>query len=268
MGIWNRRTIFLKGLGTALKTLTAIPWSGTESEDFAAALPWFPVIGLLIGGILYGITLSCTHLPLSPWPAGIALLLVVADICLTRGLHLDGVADWADSLGGLFHREKRLSIMKDSSLGTFGVLALIVTLLLKWIAFERLISLGSAVWIPPIFILSRDMMVELMTTLPYARAEEGMGRPFVVQATLRHRILSHGLTLVMGICLGPFFLILFCLSWLETVCFGRRCRDVFGGITGDLLGTANEMVEITLLMICAFPGKSLNGLTGWVWILQ
>ena len=254
------------GFGTALKTLTVIPWPGRGSEDFASSLVWFPVIGLLLGSILYGISLPWKLLPFEPWPAGTALLLVVADICLTRGLHFDGLADWADSIGGFLQREKRLSIMKDTSLGAFGVLALIVALLSKWIAFERLISCGAAVWIIVVLIVSRDMMVELITTLPYARAEDGTGKPFVIQASARQRVLSHIVTIILCLSFGPFFLLLFCLGRLETWLFGMRCRQEFGGITGDLLGTANEMVEVTLLMICALLGENLLYYTGWAWI--
>jgi len=257
----------LDGLGTALKTLTAIPWRGRESEDFAASLPWFPVIGLLLGSILYGLSLPWKLIPATPWPAGTAVLLAAADVCLTRGLHFDGLADWADSIGGLFQRERRLAIMKDSSLGTFGGLALILALLAKWVAFERLISCGAAICLVPVFIISRDMMVELITTLPYARTGEGMGRPFVMGASTRQRVLSHVATVVLGIFLGPFFLLLFSVGWIQTWLFGIRCRHAFGGITGDLLGTANEMVEITLLMICAFLGDSLLPCTGWGWLL-
>jgi adenosylcobinamide-GDP ribazoletransferase len=261
----SRNYLPLDGLGTALKTLTLFPWPKRESEDFGSSLIWFPVIGLLLGLILYGINLLWGLLPFTPWPGGIALLLLAMDIYLTRGLHLDGLADWADSIGGFFQRDKRLLIMKDTSLGTFGVLALLVALLAKWLAFERLISCGSVIWLLIIFTLSRSMMVELMTTLPYARAEEGMGQPFVAQASTRHRVLSHIVSIVFCIPFGPFAFLLFCLGWLETKLFGIRCRHEFGGITGDLLGTANEMVEITLLMICALLGASLLSYTGWGW---
>jgi len=256
----------LDGLGTALKTLTAIPWPGRDSEDFAASLAWFPVVGFLLGTILYGLSLPWRFLPISLWPSGISVLLVAADICLTRGLHLDGLADWADSLGGLQKREKRLAIMKDSSLGAFGVLALIVALFAKWIAIERLISCGTGIWLIPIFVISRAMMVELMTTQKYARTGDGMGRPFVMKASARQRVLSHLAAVVLCIPFGPCFLPLFGLGWVETWLFGVRCRNAFGGITGDLLGTADEMVEITLLMICAFLGDELTAFTGWGWL--
>jgi adenosylcobinamide-GDP ribazoletransferase len=110
------------------------------------------------------------------------------------------------------------------------------------------------------------MMVELMTTLPYARAEDGMGQPFIARASTRNRVLSHVVAIVFCIPFGPFSFLLYCLGLLETKLFGIRCRHAFGGITGDLLGTTNEMVEITLLMICALLGEGLLPYTGWGWV--
>jgi adenosylcobinamide-GDP ribazoletransferase len=226
------------------------------------------VVGLLVGGILcftgylFGLFLH------EPWFSGAAMLMVVVEILITRGLHLDGLADWADSVGGATEKEKRLAIMKDTSLGTFGVLALVVVLLAKWIAFERLLSLGAIVWIPPIFLLSRDRMVALITTLPYARDTGGMGKPFVNHASTHKRITAHVISLLLCLPFGPICLGLFAVAWMQTWLFGSRCRKHFGGITGDLLGTANEMVQVSLLMICAFLGKHTLSWLGWSWLLS
>ena len=261
-----KKILPIKGFGTALKTLTLVPWPRNKSEDLATSLPWFPVIGLLLGLALYGISLLYKLLPFDGWPEGIALLMVATEIYLTRGLHLDGLADWADSVGGFHQREKRLAIMKDTALGAFGVLALIVVLLAKWIAFERLISSGSIIWVLAIFILSRGMMVELMTTFPYAGADEGMGKPFIRQAASIHRLISHIITFFLCLTFGPLGLALFAVGWFQARAFGIRCRNQFGGITGDLLGTANEMIGVTLLIICALLGKNILCFTGWTWV--
>ena len=261
-----KKILPIKGFGIALKTLTLIPWPWNKNEDLATSLPWFPVIGLLLGLVLYGINLLYKLLPFDGWPEGIALLMVATEIYLTRGLHLDGLADWADSIGGFHQREKRLAIMKDTALGAFGALALIVVLLAKWIAFERLISSGSIIWVLAIFILSRDMMVELITTLPYARTGEGMAKTFTNMASVKHRVASHIISFLFCLSFGPLGLVLLALGWIQTWVFGMRCKHQFGGVTGDLLGTANEMVEVTLLIICALPGKSILYFTGWAWV--
>ena len=258
----------MKGFVIALRTLTLISWPGKESEDLSTSLPWFPVVGLFFGLILYGIGYLWTKLLLGQWMAGTALLMVGVEVWLTRGLHLDGLADWADSIGGFQEREKRLAIMKDASLGAFGVLALVLALMAKWVAFERILCTGSFIWLLPMFALSRGMMVDLITTLPYAREGEGMARVFVKGASPKHRLASHLISL--GICLpfGPIGLTFFGIAGLITVLFKGRCRKRFGGITGDLLGTANEMVEICLLMVCALPGKVILYYIGWAWVFD
>jgi adenosylcobinamide-GDP ribazoletransferase len=262
-----KRNSPINGLGTALRTLTLISWPGKEGEELSTSLPWFPVVGLFLGLILFGIGSTLTLLCFQ-WLAGAALLMVGVEVWLTRGLHMDGLADWADSIGGFHVREKRLAIMKDVSLGAFGVLALILALMAKWVAFERLLSSGSAIWLLPILIISRDMMVDLITTLPYAREGEGMARPFVKGASSKHRIASHVISIVICLLFGPIGLAFFGIGVLVTLLFKGRCRKRFGGITGDLLGTANEMVEICLLLICALPGKSILNYTGWAWVFN
>jgi len=129
-----------------------------------------------LGIILYAIARGWMMLPFREWWAGAALLIIGCEIWLTRGLHLDGLADWADSIGGFRQREKRLAIMRDSNVGAFGVMALIVALMARYVALERILASGAFIWFLVIFSLSRNMMVELMTTLPYAREEEGMAR--------------------------------------------------------------------------------------------
>ncbi len=255
----------MKGFVSAVRTLTIIPIPGDESEALSDSLPWFPVVGLILGLILWGAGSLWNLLPFSPWSAGGALLLLAFETFLTRGLHLDGLADWADSIGGS-HREKRLAIMKDVSLGAFGVLILILALMAKWLAFERLLSSGAIVWVLVVVTVSRGMLVELHITLPSARAGEGMAGPFVEGASNKHRFVSHILTLGLCFLFGPLGVALFALAWLMIILFGARCKKQFGGITGDLLGTANEMVEIVLLMICALPGQNILCYTGWGWV--
>ena len=254
------------GISTAFRTLTIIPWPGKESKGLSSALPWFPLVGLTLGLILYAIARVWVMLPFREWWAGAALLILVSEVWLTRGIHMDGLADWADSIGGFRQREKRLAIMRDANLGAFGVLALIVALMAKWVALERLLASGAFIWFLVIFSLSRNMMVELMTTLPYARKEEGMAREFVKGASSIHRFVSHIITMVLCLLFGPVGLLFFLLAGILTWLFKRICRTQFGGITGDLLGTSNEIIEICLLVVCALPSERMLYYTGWSWV--
>ena len=256
------QTNSIHSLLSAFRTLTILSWPGKESEDLSSALPWFPVVGAILGLILYTLARIGLYLPFT-WYGGIAIIIVGVGVWLTRGLHLDGVADWADSFGGSYSKEKRLAIMKDSHIGAFGVIALILLLFAKWLAIERLLSSGLIIWVVIIMVISRDMMVELITTLPYARPGEGMGKPFVEGASLRHRLISHILCLLFCLLFGPFGFALWGVAMIITWIFHIRCKKGFGGITGDLLGTANEMVEVILLIILAFPSTSLCDYMGW-----
>lgn len=243
-----------KGLITAIRTLTVIPVPGKEGDDFSSALPWFPVVGLLLGLILYFVTFLWGLLPFDKWTWGCAIIVSALLIWLTRGLHMDGLADWADSLGG-FGRERRLAIMKDSSLGAFGVIALVLGIIFKLVAFERIIASGSFIILIAIPVISRDMLVELQTTMPYARTEQGMAGVFIKNATNRHRIISHVAAIVICPCFGITGILLFLLAFAITLFLKGMFRRQFNGVTGDLLGASNEIIEVILLMIIAVQGK-------------
>jgi adenosylcobinamide-GDP ribazoletransferase len=257
---------YRNGITTAFRTLTIISVPGQDDRDLSKSIPWFPIIGLVLGLILYGIARMWMLLPFSQWSACAALLILVAEIYLTRGMHLDGLADWADSIGGFLQRERRLAIMKDPGLGTFGVLALIIAFLAKWLAIERLLVSGTIFWLLVILGLSRNMMAELITTLPYAREEGGIAQAFVNGASHQQRLASHIIALILCLSFGPLALAFFVLAGVITWFFRRVCLNQFGGITGDLLGAANEIIEVCLLIICALPGKSILHYWGWAWV--
>lgn len=254
----------IKGLTAAIQTLTSIHIPGREDKDLSSALSWFPIVGLLLGVILWFAGLLWTLLPFAQWPAGCAMLLIIIDVLLTRGLHLDGLADWADSMGG-FDREKRLTIMKDASIGAFGTIAVLLCLISKWVIFERLLSSDTFLLIVPVMVISRSMLVELMTTLPYARSGEGMARPFVENAGKGKRIISLSVVVLLCLISGPMGLGLLIIAWIMTMIFRSYCLKRFGGITGDLLGAADEINEVVLLALCAMPGQCMSGLMGWGW---
>ena len=253
----------MQGLITAFRTLTILPVPGRESEDFAASLPWFPVTGLTLGALLAlagGLWVRCP----GTWFEGAACLLLAASIMLTRGLHLDGLADWADAMGGRPEKEVRLNILKDSRLGAFGGLALGVVLLAKWAALARLLALGAIGSIVPVLIVSRAMMAELTSTLPYARSGPGTAGPFVRGATGRRR--ASALLFGFALCLfwGLSGILCFFLGWLGTRLFAHHCRTTFGGVTGDLLGSLNELLETGLLfLLCCLPH---GGILWYSWL--
>lgn len=256
----------VRGLGSAVKTLTSIPWPWRGSKELASSLPWFPVVGLFIGLVLYVLGIVWDLSPFDEWSGGAALLMVGAELWLTRGLHLDGLADWADSIG-VFDQERKLAVMKDVPVGAFGVMALVLAFMAKWVAFERLYASDAMVWVLLVSVFSRGMLVELITTMPYARSGDGTARAFVKKASQRHRLTAHLICFALCLFFGPLGLALFGLAQIATLVLKKRFSRTFGGITGDLLGTAHEITGIGLLLLCAFPGKKILFYTGWGWAL-
>jgi adenosylcobinamide-GDP ribazoletransferase len=244
-------------LVTALRTLTILPVRGSEAERPADSLAWFPAVGALIGSLLWVTQkLLMTLLPATP-PAVAAVAVVTAGVLLTRGLHLDGLADWADAIWGGWTPQRRLEIMKDSSLGTFGTLALVLVLLARFAAIAALIERGQPAWIILACIIARTAQVDLAACFPYARPEGGTGAAFITQASREHRrtalLTALAFTLIIGLSclssLNPLALALIAL--IAARAFGHSCKRNIGGITGDTLGAASELCETLVLLLAA-----------------
>jgi len=241
----------IRGLVTALRTLTILPIPGKETERMADALSWFPVVGCLLAAILLALARGLDFVT-GGWNEGSAAVVLAVSAILTRGLHLDGLSDWADGFGGGNTREATLTIMKDPRAGAFGGVALVLVLVAKWAAFSRLIETGAFHWVVPAFVVSRMAMVELAVCLPYARSEGGTGAPFVNGARTFHRFISLltalALVLAWG---GRAGLVLMIAGWALCHLLGLWFRRRVGGLTGDLLGACSELVETGLLLSCA-----------------
>lgn len=239
---------------TALRTLTALPVPGRDAPRLASSLPWFPLVGALLGALLLGVAAACEAVTSRGWPQGTACAVVAAGALLTRGLHLDGLADWADGFWGGHDREKVLRIMKDPVIGAFGAIALACLLLAKWAAVEVLAREGQVLWILPAMVVSRTIQVYLAVALPYARAEGGKAAAFVQDAGYRHLagaliLAAILLAAILGLQAGWALSLLGGL--LAAVLFGAWCRRRIGGITGDLLGACSELTETLVLTLGA-----------------
>lgn len=242
----------LKGFVTAIRTLTILPCPGRDANSFRSALPWFPLVGLILGLLAITPALLATHVATWLWPEATAALTLILGVMLTRGLHLDGLADCVDGFGGgRRNREKILAIMKDPHAGAFGQLALILTLLLQWVILKQLIVLGALPWILYAFVLSRTVQVYLAVRFPYARAEGGTAAPFIRDATHRDFITAlfvcSGLLLFAGNAITPMFFTLAAIL-LAAEAMGRWCQKRIGGITGDILGAGSVLAENAVLL--------------------
>lgn len=238
----------MKGLVTAFRTLSILPVPGQDAEDYASSLPWFPVVGFVLGTVLVLFAILFNPLP----PGAAAGLLLLLGVIVTRGFHLDGLADCADGFGGGYTKERILEIMKDSATGAFGAIAISLSLLLKWIALTQLLITGNLIVILLAYTFSRSVLVDLMVRFRYAR-KNGTAVSFVKGATQTHQIIALLAAVTFAIVLsGVTGIIYFSISWLLAIGIGYYAKRRINGITGDVLGATNELVETLVLFLPLF----------------
>lgn len=244
-------TAMIQGLVSALRTFTVLPVPGSEAEKMSEALPWFPVAGLIIAVILL-VPAKLFYAASGEWAQGAAFIFVFGSAILTRGLHLDGISDFADGFFGARDKDRVLIIMKDSRVGAFGVVALVLVLLGKWTALTRLFSAESSLLAVAVYVVSRLAMADLAVRLPYARAEGGTGGAFVDGAKGVHLYIAVLVSIVLAAAIGQVAgIVILALGLVSSRLLGAWYMRRVGGVTGDLLGAANEIVETGLLLICA-----------------
>ncbi len=177
----------------------------------------------------------------------INIILVIALVILTGGMNLDGLADTADALLSRKSKEEMLLIMRDSRIGTMGVLALISIILLK-IAFLSCGISPKAISLLLMCILSRWSLVFGMFLFPYAR-EEGKARIFIEGITPKIFILATIITLipVMAIWRIKGLLVFIIIGGVNYILGKTMCKEI-GGITGDTLGAAGEITAGAVLL--------------------
>lgn len=227
----------------AIGLLTRLPGAAAEPGP---ARCW-PLAGVTVALLAGAVGWAGLRLGLPP---GLAAALVIgAHAVLTGALHEDGLSDTADGLWGGATRDRRLEIMKDSRVGSYGVLALVVTVLARWSALAALFS-GGLVWGPLIAVaaLSRAAMAGVMAALPPARTG-GMS------ATLTRPDMAEALTAAL---IAFVIALLFC-GWGAVAMtlaagaaawgIGALAREKIGGQTGDILGAAQQMAELAALSV-------------------
>jgi adenosylcobinamide-GDP ribazoletransferase len=250
----------LRLVGVALQFLTRVPvrfrafdpaWLNPSSRHF-------PLVGALVGSV--GAAVLALAAPW--WPVPVAVLLsMAATVAATGGFHEDGLADTCDGLGGSAARERALAIMKDSRLGSYGVLGLAFTLALKaavlcaLLVQSPVLAAAALVWA---HAASRAAAVALLTTLPYAGdAEHAKAKPMAQRARAVDAAVALGWVAVLGAVLGlgllaPLHLLLSaaCAAAVAAWCARWFLRRL-GGYTGDTLGATQQWAELAVYLAVA-----------------
>ena len=229
---------------TALQFLTRlpVPTGDFQAEDLPKSLVFFPVVGLLVaaGGLLLHFALITR--------AGnpiMGLLMLTYLVLLTGGLHEDALADAADGFAGGWDKEQVLAIMRDSRIGSYGAIAIVFSLLSRFVLLTQLPPTKFVAYFTAGQVLSRWTPLPLSFFLAPARADSGQGSR-VARKVSWFSLLS-GTIVAFGIA-APF--LKGTLFWasatavLITAVTGAYYQRRLGGITGDCLGTTIQLAEI------------------------
>jgi adenosylcobinamide-GDP ribazoletransferase len=220
-----------------------------DEKKFAKSMILSPVIGLLTGIILGGIYY---FVQMTGKQIFAAVAVVTAEIIITGGLHLDGLADTFDGIFSNRPKNKMLNIMKDSRIGTNGTLALILIILCKTALLVSINEMRLVLYLFAMPAVSRMSILWAAGTSAYA-ARDGMGKS-VVKYTGVKEIISG--TIISGIISAVFLrwasLVVLPAAIAFTLLFCAYVKRKIGGITGDIIGAVIELTEIVVLFVLFF----------------
>ncbi|MFO3703600.1 adenosylcobinamide-GDP ribazoletransferase [Xanthomonas codiaei] len=251
----------IDGLLAAIGFLTRIPVPArvfTRAGAQARSLCWYPLVGVLLGGVVCGLAWCLREVA----PLLGAALLLSAWVWLTGALHLDGLADTTDAwVGGLGERARTLAIMKDPTSGPMAVTAVVLVLLLKCAALASLLAQAQAqaqapapapapatLWLAP--LLARSALVAAFLSTPYVRAG-GLGSALVGAPRAG---LWLALIAAAAVCMVAGLATALLCGGITAVVFAlwrRACLQRLGGMTGDTCGALVELTETAVLVTLA-----------------
>jgi adenosylcobinamide-GDP ribazoletransferase len=258
----------------AMQFLTRMPmgpaltrWVGYSATELSASARYFPWAGLLIGALASGVWIGSNQL-WSPWIA--AVLTTVATVWFTGAFHEDGLADSADALGGAVSRERALSIMKDSRIGTYGAVALILALGIRVGALASMSVTFGVLALLFAHSAGRASACIVLATLPYVRdddsskskplAQSMSGRELAIAIAAPLFCAFMALALYTSGCvilsvnstgLARHFLLSIMSIGVVIVCWRRMLHRRLGGFTGDTLGAVEQLTMAVVMLTFA-----------------
>lgn len=235
----------MKRLIAGIQFLTIIPMGKPAIYDPKGMIPFFPIVGLIIGTLVS----IFDYMALKLWPEPVVSVLdVVFLVIITAGLHLDGLGDTADGLLGHHSREKALTIMKDSRIGVMGLLAILCGLAVKWGGILNL-EANRTLLIALIPAYARSGMVFGIRFLPYGRPDGGTGQDCFEEPLTPFAFLGLLIPVAFSCFLGwrGIWLNICFILITSTLLFYYNKR--IKCITGDMLGTISEITESMLFLL-------------------
>ena len=241
---------------TCLEFLTRVRFSKRtdwRDEDFSRSVPYFPLVGLVIGSLLAAVNYGLFYIE-TPLFLRVTLLLL-AEIIITGGLMYDGFMDTADGVFSARSRERMLEIMKDSHVGSNAVLAIIILLLLKIAAYLEL-SGETLTWVLlTMSVATRTFMVVFIVNFPYAR-KEGIGHMFTKYAKPFYTYIAFAVCAGIIAACGLQYLAVAGICFTVTLIIAQYLKTQLGGLTGDTYGALTECGNVIYLLTAVFLLRS------------
>jgi adenosylcobinamide-GDP ribazoletransferase len=246
------------GARTALSFLTRIPAGGGDRSgaEVGRALIWFPAVGLLIGAMVGAVYAGLGQVTPTLVAAGVA---VAAGVVVTGGFHEDGLADMADGFGGGWTTERRLEIMDDPRNGTYGVLALTCSVVIRVAAVAALAGWRAVAAVSAAHVLARSWTI-LAVAFAKAARPGGLGRAVAAAAGRGPVAVAAVAWLVVAVALvGPArFGVMAGVGLAAAAAVTWLSYRKIGGVSGDVLGAIEQLAEIGGLVAAAAT-------VGWWW---
>ena len=241
----------------AAQFLTRVPIRLRSAPTLTACVPWFPVIGALIGVMVGGVAAGLMHVV----PGSVAAVVaVLAGVVVTGAFHEDGLADTADAMGG-WTPEQRREILKDSRHGSYGVAALCGSIVLRVVCIATLGPATAFGGLVAAHTLGRASAVAAMTVAS-PPPTEGLGADFM--RTLRRSAALAGVAVGLGIAalaVGWWVAPLALAAAIATVPVAVVAGRALGGVSGDVLGAIEQVVECSVLVVVS--GLALHHTLWW-----
>lgn len=239
----------MKGFIIALQFMTRIPLKiniDMTEDEFGSSSKFFPLVGLTIGIILSLAYMLLTNIfPFSV----VAALIIVMEIVLTGGIHLDGFLDTMDGILSARERERMLEIMKDSRVGAHSVTALFCLLLLKYSILISLPLKYAPIIILLMPVIGRFMMLFCVAFFPYAR-KKGLGKIFWLQTKKEYLYFNLVVLIVIFLIILPYkFLALIPLTFILIFLLILKINKILQGHTGDTYGAICEISEVVFILL-------------------
>ena len=238
----------------AIRFFTRLPvpaWVGHSPEALNHSVRYFPLVGIVVGLISALVFAAASFL----LPKSLAVLFAMAaTIHVTGAFHEDGWADMVDGFGGGWTRERTLEIMKDSRIGSYGAIALVLLLLAKFMALVELDMLLVAPALIAGHAFSRLCATSVMHFLDYAR-DEGKAKPLATRISVGELAVAAVFGLLALLMLPPLSVIVgVLLATAATAFLARKFRRRLGGYTGDCLGATQQLSEVAFYcgLLCNF----------------